>query len=261
LPFVIDLHCHVLPGIDDGPETIEGSVALGRAAAAAGTRTIVATPHVNSRYPNTAAAIARLVEVVNERFAAEGLAVEVLAGAELAMMRVGEIPAHELPELELARSGWVLAEPPFSPVASGLEEIVRELQRRGHRVVLAHPERCAAFHRDPRLLTSLLRSGALSSVTAGSLVGGFGERVRRFALDLARQGMLHNVASDAHDHADRPPSIAREIEQAGLAPLADWLTQDVPMAILEGARTLPPRPHVKLAYTDAKHRTWWRRRG
>jgi protein-tyrosine phosphatase len=261
LQSVIDLHCHVLPGIDDGPATIEGSVALGRAAAAAGTRTIIATPHVSSRYPNTAEAIARLVRRVNERFAEEGVGVEVIGGAEVAMMRVGEISPEELPQLGLGRGGWLLAEPPFSPVATGLDGIVAELQDRGHRVVLAHPERCPAFHRDPRLLRSLVRSGALTSVTAGSLVGSFGEQVRRFALELAHEGMLHNVASDAHDEADRPPGFARELERAGLAPLADWLTCEVPRAILDGDQRIPAPPTVELAGTSPSRRTWWRRRG
>jgi protein-tyrosine phosphatase len=250
----------VLPGIDDGPATIEGSLAIARAAAASGTTTIVATPHVSSRFPNTASAIAGLVDLVNDRFAAEGVAVRVVSGAEVAMTRVSEVLPDELLALELGRRGWVLAEPPFSPVARGLEEIVRELQRRGHGVVLAHPERCPAFHRDPRLLASIVRSGALTSVTAGSLVGSFGEQVRRFALELARRGMVHNVASDAHDATHRPPSIARELERSGLGPLADWLTREVPHAILDGRRTMPARPRIQPARAHARRRSWLRRR-
>src|SRR5271165_6849870 len=87
-PPVIDLHCHVLAGIDDGPRTIEGSLALVRAAAEAGTRTLVATPHVSARYRNDAAAIAKLTAELNGRLAAEGIALEVLAGAEIAITAV-----------------------------------------------------------------------------------------------------------------------------------------------------------------------------
>jgi hypothetical protein len=76
---------------------------------------------------------------------------------------------------------------------------------RGHGVLLAHPERCPAFHRDPRMLGSLVRAGMLTSITAGPLVGRFGGEVRRFALELAQSGMVHNVASDAHDGVKRPP--------------------------------------------------------
>ncbi len=95
-PTMIDLHCHVLPGIDDGPATIEASVALARAAAAAGAQTIVATPHVSWDYPNDAATIARLVDTVNERLAQEQIDVTVRAGAELAFTRIADIPEAEL---------------------------------------------------------------------------------------------------------------------------------------------------------------------
>jgi protein-tyrosine phosphatase len=254
---VIDLHSHVLPGIDDGPETIEGALALARAAVAAGTRTIVATPHVSWRYPNTAEVILPLAQQLRERLAAEGLDLELRSGAEIAMTRIGEVPPEELPRLSLGGGPWLLIEPPFAPVASGIEKTLKELQRRGHRILLAHPERCPTFHRDPRLLESLVAAGVLTSLTAGSLVGAFGETVRRFALALVQQELVHNVASDTHDDLHRSPGISAEIERAGLEPLAEWLTDAVPAAILAGAETIPPRPQVELQ--EATGRRWWRR--
>ncbi len=256
---MIDLHSHVLPGIDDGPDSIDGSLELARAAAAGGTRTLLATPHVSWRYPNDGATIARLVDELNERLRAERIALEVRAGAEIAMTRLADIDADELSRLGLGGGQWLLVEPPFTPVLTGLDSILLDLQRRGHRILLAHPERCHAFHRDRELLESLVRSGVLTSVTAGSLVGQFGGDVRRFALGLARDGLIHNVASDAHDHVQRPPSIAAELEQAGLAPLAGWLTREVPAAILSGGE-IPPRPPVDLPASEKPpRRTWWRR--
>lgn len=238
---MIDLHCHVLPGIDDGPGTIEGSIALARAAVAAGIGTLVATPHVNSRMPNEAGTIARLVDTLNERLAREQLDLNVLPGAEIAITHLAEIEPAELWRLGLGGGRWLLVEPPFTPVAAGLEGVVLGLQSQGHRVVLAHPERCPALHRDRRVVRSLAGAGVLMSITAGSLVGRFGREVRRYALELAREGLLHNVTSDAHDSVLRPPGMAKELEQAGLAPLADWLTQTVPAAILSGEE-IPPRP-------------------
>jgi protein-tyrosine phosphatase len=94
---VIDLHSHILPGIDDGPATIEGSVAMARAAAASGTRTIVATPHASSRYPNNADTIARLVGELNERLASEAVALEVRSGAEIAIATIVNIDPVQLP--------------------------------------------------------------------------------------------------------------------------------------------------------------------
>lgn len=257
---MIDLHCHVLPGIDDGPETIAGSVALARAAAAAGTRTLVATPHVSWTYPNDADTIARLVDELTARLAAEQVALEVLSGAEIAITRLAEIEPAQLPRLGLGGGPWLLVEPPFTPAANNLDTILLDLQRRGHRVLLAHPERCPAFHREPRMLESLVDAGVLTSITAGSLVGRFGGEVRRFALELARDGMIHNVASDAHDLVRRQPGVAAELEQAGLGPLADWLTRAVPAAILDGGE-IPPRPASALPGMKPSRRAWWSRRG
>jgi protein-tyrosine phosphatase len=238
---VIDLHCHVLPGIDDGPKTIAGSLALARAAADAGVRTLVATPHVSWHHQNDAEAIGGLVEELRALLGAEGVELELRAGAEVAMTRIDELDDAELARLRLGGGEWLLLEPPFSPIVTGLQEIAQEVRRRGNRVLLAHPERCPAFHRDPRMLGSLVRSGVLTSITAGSLVGRFGGTVRRFALRLVQEQLVHNVASDAHDLADRAPGIAAELEQAGLVPLQEWLTEAIPAAILDGG-PIPARP-------------------
>jgi protein-tyrosine phosphatase len=246
---VIDLHCHVLPGIDDGPATIEGSLALARAAAAGGTQVLVATPHVSWHYRNDARTIARLVSELNERLAAEGVAsadgtpVEVRTGAEVALTQLAEIEPAELDRLTLGGGGWLLVEPPFTPAAPHLDEIVLGLAREGRRAVIAHPERCPAFQRNPEMVARLVGEGFLTSVTAGSLDGRFGAPARRLALDLAHDGLLHNVTSDAHDHIQRPPSIAPELAGAGLVGLAAWLTDAVPRAVLDGGE-IPPRPEV-----------------
>jgi protein-tyrosine phosphatase len=254
---VIDLHCHVLPGIDDGPETIEGSLALARAAAASGTATLVATPHVSWRYPNEAATIARLVEELNTRLDAEGIPLQVRPGAEIAMTRAAELEPAELGRLGLGGGQWLLVECPFTPVATGMDALVLDLQRRGHHVVLAHPERCPAFHRDRRPLEMLVREGVLTSITAGSLVGRFGGTVQRFAMQLVRDELVHNVASDTHDLERRPPGMGAELEAAGLQDLTQWLTRTVPAAML-GGEEVPPRPEVALPNAKRAWRPWQR---
>ena len=136
---MIDLHSHVLSGIDDGPDTIEGSIALARAAAAGGVRRLVATPHVSWHYPNDADTIAPLVARLNERLAAEHVELEVLTGAEIAMTRLSALEQAQLSRLGLGGGSWLLIEPPFTPVATGLDGIVLDLLHRGNRVLLAHP--------------------------------------------------------------------------------------------------------------------------
>jgi protein-tyrosine phosphatase len=212
---------------------------------------------VNWRYLNDPETIAHLVDEVNARLVAEAVTLEIRPGAEIAMTRIGDLEPARLPLLGLGGGPWLLVEPPFTAVATGLDILLFDLQRRGHQILLAHPERCPAFHRDPRMLGSLVRAGVLTSITAGSLVGRFGESVRRFALGLARDGMVHNVASDAHDDVKRPPGVTAEIEQAGLGPLTEWLTQEVPTAILDGGE-IPPRPAVALTIpTNSSRRRWW----
>jgi protein-tyrosine phosphatase len=262
---VIDLHCHVLPGIDDGPATLEGSLSLVRIAAAAGTRMLVATPHVSGRYGNDAATIARLVAELNERVAAEatvtaaGAPLEVCAGAEVALTVIAELDPGELARLTLGGGPWLLVEPPFAAPVPNLDALLLELQRDGRGIVLAHPERCAAFRRDPPMLARLVRAGMLTSVTASSLTGRFGEEARAFALTLAREGLLHNVASDAHDDEQRRPEIGVELERAGLGGLTEWLTEEVPRAILEGAE-IPSRPAPAGLVGERAQRTRWRLR-
>jgi protein-tyrosine phosphatase len=181
---------------------------------------------------------------------------EVRAGAEIALTLIPELGDGQLATLGLGGGPWLLVEPPFTPVAPNLDAILLELQHAGHHLVLAHPERCPAFQRDPPALERLVRAGLLTSVTAGSLGGRFGNEARRLALALAREGLLHNVASDAHDAVNRTPELAAELERAGLAPLAPWLTGAVPAAILAGG-DIPPAPGGAAAIEPAQ-RGWWR---
>lgn len=256
---MIDLHCHILPGIDDGPDTFEEALALARAAAASGTKTIVATPHVSWTYQNEPEEIGRLTAELNERLTAQDVPLEVMTGAEVAVTRVGDIDEEKLSRMRLGGGRWLLLEPPFTAIATGLDGLVMDLLGKGHRIVLAHPERCPAFHRDPRMIESLVGAGALTSITAGSLVGRFGGTVRRFTQSLIEQGLVHNVASDAHDTSRRPPGMAAELHEAGLDALAEWLTQAVPSAILGGADIpAPPAPPPERPHRTRRAR-WWRR--
>jgi protein-tyrosine phosphatase len=240
---VIDLHCHVLPGIDDGPPTLADSIALCRAAVAAGTRTVVATPHVSWDWPGvTSQVVADGTARVNEALRAEGIDLEVRTGAEIAMTRAGDLTDEELIALRMGGGPYLLIECPISPVAAGFDAIAHALADRGHRILLAHPERCPAFHREPARLEALVEAGMLTSVTAGAFVGRFGRDVERFARQMLEHELVHDIASDGHDAGRRrPPSIGPELEEAGLGDGADWYARAVPLAILDGT-PLPPAP-------------------
>lgn len=241
---VIDLHCHILPGIDDGPATLQDTLALARAAVAAGTATIVATPHVSWDYPqNTAALIQEQVAEVNTALMEARMDLEVRPGAEVALTRALDLPDDDLAALRLGGGPWLLLECPLSPVAAGVEQGVQALRERGHeQIVLAHPERVPAFQRDRQMLERLIAGGVLTSVTAGAFVGHFGKDVQRFARRLLADGLVHDVASDAHSVQRRPPAIGPTLHEAGLdATQIDHLARAVPLAILQGV-PLPPSP-------------------
>lgn len=239
---MIDLHCHLLPGIDDGPRTPEEAVELARAFTAAGITTAVATPHVSWTYRNDSEVIARGAESLRAQLRESGIALEVRDGAEIALTRAGDLPDEELARLGLGKGRWLLTEPPLGhAVAAAVAEGVTALARRGHEILLAHPERCPAFHRDPRALRELAGAGVLMSLTASSFSGAFGRTVQRFARTMAAEGLVHNVVSDAHDPRRRPPAIGEGIRAAGLQELAPWLTEEVPTAILDG-EPIPERP-------------------
>jgi protein-tyrosine phosphatase len=236
---LIDLHCHAVPGIDDGPETEGEAVALLRAAAADGTRTVVATPHVSAHYPNDPETIAAGVVTMRAALAAAGVELELLAGAEVAMEPALALPDETLRRLTLGDSSCLLLESPLAPVVGPtFERCVASLQERGYRVLLAHPERAPAFLDRPQRLRALVEGGALCSITAASLEGGFGDAARWFGLELLRDGLVHSVDSDAHHATARPPGLSLGIAAAAAvlpALEAGRLTTDVPAALLADA--------------------------
>jgi protein-tyrosine phosphatase len=243
---VIDLHSHILPGIDDGPETVEDAVALARATLEAGIDTIVATPHVSSRYPNRPETVRRTLDELRAALAQASVPLTVHPGAEIALDQLVELSDEELAALAIGGGRFLLLESPLSAGAGDVEPLLHNAVQRGFRVVLAHPERSPQFQRDPAQLNRLAGAGVLMSVTAGALSGGFGDRARRLAARMLREGIVHNLASDMHDRRRRPPGIAGPVAEASeLGPEVeaqlDWLADAVPRAILDGGR-LPPMP-------------------
>lgn len=234
---VIDLHHHLLPGVDDGPATLDESLALARAAVASGTTTVVATPHVSWEHShNTAARIAAGVTALERALEAERIPLRVLAGGEVAATRAVELPDEELHALHLGGGPYLLVECPFTPTATGFAAMLETLSARGHAILLAHPERSPAFQREPRLVGDLVARGVLTQVTASALTGRFGRTARDVAHMLVREGLAHVIASDAHSVQRRPPGVLAALEAEGFASRARLLTGDVPRAILDGTK-------------------------
>lgn len=238
---MIDLHCHVLPGVDDGPATLAEALDLAQGAAEAGIDTIVATPHVDFAYPdNDADRVHAAVAALQRELDAAGIAVHVLPGAEVGITRAASLGDDELRRLALGGGPWLLLECPLSrTLGTGFVTAARGLALRGHRILLAHPERSPVFQRDPAALEELVAGGMLTQVTAAALTGRFGRTVRDVALRMVGAGLVHVAASDAHGR-DRPASVAAELGAAGLGELVPWLADAVPAALLAGTEPPPP---------------------
>jgi len=167
---VIDLHFHALPGIDDGPGSME-ALALLRRAQAAGTHTVVATPHVSANYPRTRAEdVAEGVRSLQAEAAAEGIDMRILPGAELELMHCESLGEGELEGLRLGNSPYALVELPFTADAR-FAEMLLGMHANLQPLVIAHPERSRAFHADDELLGRLVGQGMLAQVTAAPIAG------------------------------------------------------------------------------------------
>lgn len=248
---MIDLHSHILHGLDDGPDSLEGSLGIARAAVADGIVAIAATPHVRDDYPTSAAAMGAAVAELREAVAAEGIPLAIHAGGEIALDRLALLDEDELRLFGLAGSPYILLEFPYSGWPLGLPQQLFGLQAAGFLPVLAHPERNPEVIANPERLAPLIAAGAVGQVTAASLDGRLGKRPQRTALQLVRRGLAHLIASDAHTPAIRGVGMSAAAAELGDDALARRLTVEAPQAVVAG-EPLPTAPPVA-----GPRRPWW----
>ena len=244
---MIDLHCHLLPGIDDGPRSMSDAVTMARAAVAAGTTAMVCTPHMHPRFPTRPATVLAGVAALAERLREEDVPLEVYAGGEIALGHLPKMSDADLAMACLGSGSWLLLEMPFRGWPLGLAETVRDLEIRGYRVVLAHPERAESIQRTPDRLRDIVGRGALVQITAESLTGDNGTAARRTAQVLLAGGAAHIIASDAHSAGPwRPPGLTAGLEAAAKSLRVEsealsWMVYEGPAAIVAGRPVKPPR--------------------
>ncbi|TMK39538.1 MAG: hypothetical protein E6G56_10580 [Actinobacteria bacterium] len=243
---MIDLHSHVLPGIDDGPAELAGSLAMAEVAARSGTRRIVATPHLREDFPDVRPSeLASRVAELNREFARAGVELEVLPGAEVDISAALEASDEDLRAATLAGNGTdLLLETPYGALPSIFENLLASVRSRGFRVTLAHPELNPSFQLHADRLGRLVEDGVLVQITARSLQRR--SPARPLALTAIERGWGSALASDAHSADWRPPTLGEHLHEAarrhpGLAARLGWMTEAAPAAILAGSE-LPQAP-------------------
>jgi protein-tyrosine phosphatase len=212
---MIDTHLHILPGIDDGPETIEESFVLAQALIQEGIHSAIATPHYNDEYPRRSVAeIRERVKILQQELDRYNIPLRLFAGHE-ALIQPGLVAAIQAGHLAtLNGSRYLLLELWNNSWLPETERVIFELRAAGIVPIIAHPERYHAIQQNPDRLTALLRQGALAQLMAGSLTGIQGNITRRTAETLLKKRLIHCIASDAHGLQKRPLAVVQSLQYA-----------------------------------------------
>jgi protein-tyrosine phosphatase len=237
---VIDLHCHILPGMDDGALDISESIEMARIAAADGIKKIVATPHISTPGHPEAAGKENLSEIIDKKIEhlnrcleEEEIPVEILRGGEVSAF----LSPHACKPFTINRTAYLLVEFPGTHLPANARELIFKMSLAGLRPIISHPERNPSVIQDPQRLKTLVQSGALVQITAASLTGEFGLECQACALHLLREQMVSFIVSDGHGAVQRPPVLSRAFKTAKDRvgkKMAAALVSGNPEAVIEG---------------------------
>jgi protein-tyrosine phosphatase len=224
---LIDLHCHLLPGIDDGAPDLATSLEMARIAVADGITTIACTPHIYpGLYENNGPDILRRVEALQAELDAAGIALTLVAGcdAHLTPTMVAELDSGHIPTL--AGSRYFLFEPPHHVAPPRLEQSVLATLDAGYMPIITHPERLSWIESHYDTMKALARAGAWMQLTAGSITGRFGKRAQHWSERMLDEGLVHLVSTDAHNLRNRKPLLSEAVAAVG-ARLGDAAAHDM----------------------------------
>ncbi len=248
---MIDLHSHVLPGLDDGAADIAATLEICDSLRSEGVEHVVGTPHVRNDLPTSLDSIASAAHEAQVAVDDAGIGLALSTGGELTLEYAGTLDDSTLRRYGYGDGTYLLIETPYGGWPLGSDYAIGRLRSQGFRCVIAHPERNTDVIADPAVLNQFADADCLFQVTAASLTSHAPSRVRATARKLVSLGLCHIIASDAHGHATRPPAFGaarRAINDDGLF---TWLTSLVPRAVLEGD-VAPARP-------ASRPRRWWSR--
>ncbi len=261
---MVDLHHHLLPGLDDGSPDLPTSVEMARLAAADGITHVVCTPHANSRFAYDRKLVGELAEELQSELDLARIPLTLGQGCDFHISYDNVQDALADPKrFAINGHGYLLIELPDLSLSPHLQETFYELRLAGLTPILTHPERNPTLQRDPDRLLPWLRDGLLLQVTAGSVLGRMGKHAEKVAKRLLKDRWVHFLATDAHNTTSRPPLmreahdlVARRYGQD----YADRLCLDNPLAVFEG-RPLPEQEAPAGLDNDAipLKESWWQR--
>ena len=259
---MVDIHHHLLPGLDDGPNTMEASIAMARLAVAEGITHVICSPHANGHYEFDPAVNAAKTEELRTRLTEQNIPLKLGSGCDFHLSFDNVKRAQVDPaRFSINGLGYLLVEVPDYGLPPGLTETFYELQLAGLTPILTHPERNPTLQNEPNRLIDWLRGGVLIQVTADSLTGHKGRHAERMAHDLLEKRWVHFLATDAHNATSRPPRLrdAHDLvaTKYGVS-YAHALCVTNPLAVFLGKQfEVEEEPHGLFA--EVKEPNWWQR--
>ncbi|XRG77818.1 CpsB/CapC family capsule biosynthesis tyrosine phosphatase [Rossellomorea sp. GAMAL-10_SWC] len=243
---MIDLHCHILPGLDDGPITMEDSINMARAAVDNGIHTIVASPHhQNGRYNTDRKEILEKVEELNKVLNEKAIPLTILPGQEVRLY--GElIQDFELNRIVSINDGrrYLLCELPSAHIPRFTKKLFYEMQANRIIPILVHPERNKVLINEPDILFEFVQKGILTQLTASSITGTFGKKIQKFAFKCIEANLVHIIASDAHNTKNRNFELidAYEVIREKFGIETEFQMRENAQSILNGDILYPEEP-------------------
>lgn len=259
---MIDIHHHLLWGLDDGAASLETTLAMARIAAEDGITHVVCSPHANGKYAYDPAAIAAKIAELEQALARERIGLKLGRGCDFHLSYDNIEQAKADPaRFSINGLGYLLVEIPDYGLPPGLTEVFYDLQLAGLTPILTHPERNPTLQADQGRMTDWLEGGVLVQVTAGSVAGQMGSKAERMAHELLAKRWVHFVATDAHNTTSRAPRmrVAEEIVARKYGPdYARLLFVSNPLAAFMG-KPLEAQPEPRGLYEGMEPKPWWQR--
>ena len=244
---MIDIHCHIIPGVDDGPDSFDEALEMAEIAEKDGINTIVATPHhIEGLYQISPLNLLEKLKTFNERLATNNIKIQILMGSDLHISYefIAKIETNNL--LTINDTKYVLIELPTHFLPIKIRGLLKSMINNSWIPIISHPERNYLFQRSPNILFDFISDGSLAQVTAMSITGEFGYEVKKMAKKMIAHNLVHIIATDAHSKDFRPPVLSKGLKAASkIIPYDDAydMVKAIPESIIKGDAvfTNPPQ--------------------